>query len=340
MPTTEHRILDAALKALQRTAGLHAQIHAAPASHDRAAEAVVEFTANRRKYCFRAEVKTVDRFATPAMIKAQGTAEREQPLLVAPYITREVAERCRQLDLPFIDTAGNAYFEGPGLLVYVVGQARPADLHQDSFRALNPAGLQIAFALLCRPDLIRTTYREIAARAGVALGTVGPVLKDLEARGFLRFRRKGDRKLLDSERLVQEWVTHYPVTLRPKLNPRRFQGEAGRLQQAGLVQHNAYWGGEPAAERLTRYLKPAHFTIYAREPIAKLIAAGKLRADATGNVEILYAFWNLDTDKEFPDVVPAVLAYADLLATHDDRNAEAARMIYEQRIAPTFGPAK
>ena len=190
MPTTEHRILDAALKALKRVTGLHAQIHAAAAGQDRAADAIIELTTTRRKYCFRAEVKTVDRFATPAMIKAQGTAEREQPLLVAPYITREVAERCRQLDLPFIDTAGNAYLEGQGLLVYVVGQARPAELRQDSFRALNPAGLQIAFALLCRPDLIRTTYREIAARAGVALGTVGPVLKDLEARGFLRFRRE------------------------------------------------------------------------------------------------------------------------------------------------------
>jgi len=41
---------------------------------------------------------------------------REPPLLVAPYITREIAERCRQLGLPFLDTAGNAYLEAPGPL--------------------------------------------------------------------------------------------------------------------------------------------------------------------------------------------------------------------------------
>jgi hypothetical protein len=176
------------------------------------------------------------------MVKARLKDLRKHPLLVAPYITREIAARCRDLHLPFIDTAGNAYLEGPGLLIYVVGQPRPAELKQDRFRALNPAGLHITFALLCRPELIRANYREIAAAARVALGTVGPVMKDLEARGFLRLKTATGRDLLDPERLLQEWVTHYPTTLRPKLNPRRFQADAEQLHQAKIDQHNAYWG--------------------------------------------------------------------------------------------------
>jgi hypothetical protein len=340
MTTNEQRILHAAGQALKRTTGLDAEIHPIPAGQNRAADAIFELAMNQRKHRFRAEVKAVDRFETPALIKAQGKAHREPTLLVAPYITREVAERCRQLHLPFIDTAGNAYLEAPGLLVYVIGNNKPAELRQGQFRALNPAGLQIAFALACQPKLVQTTYREIAACAGVALGTVGPVMKDLEARGYLRFQKEPDRKLLDPERMVEEWVTHFPITLRPKLNPRRFRADTERLQQADLLHQNAYWGGEPAAEKLTRYLKPAQFTIYAREPIAKLIAAGRMRADPTGNVEILDTFWNFDRDKEFPDVVPPVLAYADLLATHDGRDVEAARMIYEQRIASAFHPTK
>ena len=74
--------------------------------------------------------------------------------------------------------------------------------------------------------------------------------------------------------------------------------------------------------------------------MAKLIGAGRMRADPTGKVEILDAFWNFDPEKKFPDVVPPILVYADLLATHAGRDAEAARMIYEQRIAPAFHPAK
>lgn len=176
--------------------------------------------------------------------------------------------------------------------------------------------------------------------AGVALGTVGPVIQDLEARGYLRFRKGLGPKLVDPERMIEEWVTHYPVALRPKLKPRRFQAEAERLKQMDPVPAKAYWGGEPAAEKLTGYLKPAQFTIYAREPVTKLVAAARMRADATGNVEILNIFWNFEADPEFPGVVPPLLAYADLLATHDGRNTEAARMIYEQRLAPAFHIAK
>ena len=338
--TTERRLLDAARQALKRITGIDAEIHPAPIGQDRGAGAVVDLQVGRRKHRFRTEVKVVDRFATPALIKAQSRKRHDPILLVAPFIAREVAERCRQLHLPFLDTAGNAYFEEPGLFIYVVGQPRPAERREGNFRALKPAGLQIAFALACRPALLQTTYREIAAQAGVALGTVGPVLKDLEARGYVRFQRGLDRRLLDRERMIEEWVTHYPVTLRPKLNPRRFRADAERLRQTDLVRQNAYWGGEPAAEKLTRYLKPAQFTIYAREPIARLVAAARMRADVTGNVELLDAFWNFEADKDFPDVVPPMLAYADLLATHEGRNAEAARMIYEQQIAPAFDIAK
>ena len=332
--TIEHRVLRAAGQALKRTTGIEAAIHEV----NRAPE--LDLMMGRRKYRFRAEVKTIDRFATPGLIKAQTRRRREPVLLVAPFITREVAEYCRQLHLPFIDTAGNAYLEAPGLLIYVVGQGRPAAALTANLRALNPAGLRIAFAILCQPALLQTTYRKIAAMAGVALGTVGPVIQDLEARGYLRFRKGLGPKLVDPERMIEEWVTHYPVALRPKLNPRRFQAEAERLKQMDPVPAKAYWGGEPAAEKLTGYLKPAQFTIYAREPVTKLVAAARMRADATGNVEILNIFWNFEADPEFPGVVPPLLAYADLLATHDGRNTEAARMIYEQRLAPAFHIAK
>jgi hypothetical protein len=335
MTTQEHRVLETALTALHQTTGLAARMLRI-VRRDRAGDAIVEVKTGRRKYRFAAEVKTVDRFETPAMVKARLKDLRKKPLLVAPYITREIAERCRDLHLPFIDMAGNAYLEGPGLLIYAIGQPRPPELRQARFRALKPAGLRITFALLCRRKLIRANYRDIAAAARVALGTVGPVMKDLEARGFVRVKTGTEQTILDPERLLQEWVTHYPATLRPKLNPRRFQGNPEQLLQTKIAQHNAYWGGEVAAEKLTHFLKAAHFTIYAREPITKLVAANRMRADHAGNVEILDAFWDFDTGPGDAGLAPPVLVYADLLATNDGRNAEAAKLIYEQRIEPTF----
>jgi hypothetical protein len=340
MTIHEHRVLETAITTLHQTTGFGARVLPEIAGQNGVGDAIIEVETDRRKYCFAAEVKNVDRFETPAMVNARLKDLRMRPLLVAPYITREIAERCRDLHLPFIDTAGNAYLEGPGLLIFVVGQPRPAELRQDRFRALKPAGLHTTFALLCRPELIRANYREIAAAARVALGTVGPVMKDLEARGFLRLKTGTERDLLDQERMLQEWVTHYPTTLRPKLNPRRFQADPAQIHQIKIKQHNAYWGGEVAAEKLTHFLKPAHFTIYAREHVAKLVAANRMRADRTGNVEILDAFWDFDNGPDEAGIAPPVLVYADLLATNDGRNAEAARLIYEQRIEPTFHHAK
>jgi hypothetical protein len=259
MTTQEERILDTAVVALERTMEINARVHPVTVGRHRETDAIIEVETDRYKHRFGAEVKTVDRFATPEMLKAQGQALHDPPLLVATYITREVAEHCRQLRLPFIDTAGNAYLEVAGLLVCVVGQARPVEPRQANFRALNPAGLKLTFALLCRLRLLDNNDRYIATAAGMALGTVGADMKDLEARGFFNLEtHTHSRKLLDPKRMLEEWATHYPITLRPKLNLGRFRADAERLQHTALAPLNAYWGGEPAAEKLTRYFKPAH----------------------------------------------------------------------------------
>jgi hypothetical protein len=336
----ERQVLETALNALHHTTGLRARKLPGKAPTQQGADALVEIKADHRQHQFLVVVKNVDRFQTPAIVKAHLANLRKPILLVAPYITRETAERCRDMHLPFIDTAGNVYLEAPGLHVYVAGQQRPPELKQERFRALNAAGLQITFALLCRPELIRGTYREIATAAEVAVGTVGPVIKDLEARGLVRFEPREQRHLLDPQRLLQEWATHYPTRLRPKLNPRRFQVGAELLPHLDLTQHHAYWGGEIAAQRLTRHLKPATFTIYAQEPITKLVAASRMRADRNGNTEILGIFWGFGACPDYPDLVPPVLTYADLLATNDGRNTEVAKLIYEQRIEPTFHHAE
>ena len=84
------------------------------------------------------------------------------------------------------------------------------------------------------------------------------------------------------------------------------------------------------------HVQPQTATIYAPETPRQLIVDRKLKADANGDVEILDVFWNLQPTALIQDVVPPVLAYADLMATTDGRNHEAAKMIYERFIGPAF----
>ncbi len=111
---------------------------------------------------------------------------------------------------------------------------------------------------------------------------------------------------------------------------------------------HGYWGGEIAAQRLTNYLKPATCTLYIEpkqddpqpaKALTRFVATNRLRADAQGDVEILDAFWNLPANTNYPDVVPPILAYTDLIATLDPRNIEVAKLIREKYVDDAFRKA-
>src|SRR5262249_35510728 len=152
----------------------------------------------------------------------------------------------------------------PDLYVFVKGEKRPKNAAAMGTRGGGTAtALRVVFALLCRPDLLNAPYREIVDAAGVALGALGWVFFDLAERRYVGgATRKGNRRLLDPNGLFDEWVTNYPIKLRPKLNPRRYKTPNTDWWKAVQLPKGAYWGGEVAADRFTNYLKPATFTIY------------------------------------------------------------------------------
>lgn len=338
-PRRDQELLEQALEAFTRTTRLATRVIAREVPNDRGLGrfvigAIVEIEANHVKHQFTAEIKFVDRFETLINLKAQGERARNPLVIIAPYIATRTAQKCRELDLCFIDTAGNAFINTPGLFIFVTGNRHFEAPLQTNIRTNNAAALKIMFAILCRPELVKATYRELARVAGTALGTVGPVIKNLARRRFVTTGLTEKRHLLEPWKMLEEWIAFYPAVLRPKLKPRRFRAtEKGWQQRVPLQAFNAFWGGEVAAEILTHYLRPEIFTIYTHRNPAKLIAECRFRADINGDIEILEAFWN---EGEIPtpkvDVVPPILAYADLMTTTHGRNLEAAKLLYDRFI--------
>ena len=339
------------LATLARTAGVAGRIvpivpPAAQTAERHRPDAVIEFMVEQNAHRYAVEAKAhVDRLAALGHIKQQLGRYDLRGLLFAPYITATIARKCRELDLEFLDTVGNAYLNLPDLRIYITGE-KPSGATTTAM-GKTPGGtataLRVVFALLCKPELLNAPYREIVAAARVAMGAIGRVFYDLDERGYLAGgEKKRNRRFVERERLFEEWVAHYPVRLRPKLNTRRFHAEnTAWWRDADLQPFGAYWGGEVAAERLTHYLKPSYCTIYikpepAQQALPKLVAAHRLRADPQGNIEIRDAFWNLPDNPAHPDVAPAILVYAELVATHDPRNLEAAKLIREQYLDDGF----
>jgi hypothetical protein len=255
-------------------------------------------------------------------------------LLVTKYVNTQMAEQFRLDGIEFIDTAGNAFINQPAIYIFVKGNRPPEDVTTTPLkRAFKPAGLRIIYNFLCNPDFENKPYREIAGATGVALGTVGWIMKELKDLGFLLDMGKRGNKLTQRENLLQRWITAYPEQLRAKLILGRYRGEYGWWQQKKLDPMAAQWGGEVAAERLTHYLKPEVVTIYTATPqLNHLLFENRLRKDPEGDVEILERFWKPVEMWQYEDLVHPILVYADLLATGNQRNIETAKMIYEQHI--------
>jgi hypothetical protein len=350
LPAYEIKLLDDALAAFTRTTGFPATIvrHAPEHRTGRRPDAAIKIEANGRVFHFFVEIKAIDRGVALAAAKHQLEPYGKQGMLVTPYLTPELANHCRQqLDLNFIDAAGNAYVRGPGLFVFVRGERIAA--HRATAIGGRGGGtataLRVVFALLCKPELVNAPYRDIVAAADVALGAVGWVFFDLQQRGYIAGGlQMRNRRLLERTRVLDEWVTNFPIKLRPKLHTRRFHAPDPGWWQHVRLEPGARWGGEVAAARLTDYLKPAAYTIYLNpqqggETLAALVKRHRLRADANGNVEVLDAFWNFDAPGTPLDLVPPLLVYADLMATLDPRNLEVAKRIRTEHLEDAVGRA-
>jgi len=290
------------------------------------------------------------RLARRRILKAEGVAallefgkRGRYPLLVAvPHVDAAAAERARELGLAFIDMAGNAHLRGPGLFVFVTGRRPPAKPRPTRApRALTPAGLKVVFALLLRPQLADARLRDIATETGVALGTVAAVMEDLTARGHVTPPGGDKRRLVEARRLAEEWTLFYPARLRPKLVRGRFAApDVAWWEKARIPQGRGVFGGEVAADRLTGHLKPARVTLYVWGAPDEVILANRLRPDARGGVEVLEAFWTpIEDEAAVRQTAPPLLVYADLMATGDPRNLEAARLVRERYLRGTVDPA-
>jgi hypothetical protein len=279
-----------------------------------------------------AEVKRTLRPATLGPILHQIRGRAETLLLVTDHVTPPLADELRAQGVEFIDTAGNAFLNQPPLLVFVKGQRRPAqEPGLERGRAFTATGLQVLFALLARPELFGRPYREIAAAAKVAHGTVGWVMAELPGLGYLA-KVRGHRRLVNGQRLLDQWTEAYARTLRPRLLLGRFRGgiEALRDPAAGWPE-GLLIGGELAAARLTRHLRPGTGTLYAEAIDPSVVVKFKLKADPGGNVDFRRRFWAFTGDE--PDLAPTLLVYADLLAIGDARCLETAQLLRDPLLA-------
>ncbi len=343
MARKEAELLRAAVRTLEAY-GIPAKIEREPRTRTEGrarADAAFDLVLAGKHQTFLVEAK---RWLTPGTLGHAATRLRDlgkNAILVTDYVTPQVAEKLKELDIAFVDAAGNAYLHRPPVMIWVVGR-KPEVTRQRvrAGRAFQPTGLKLVFALLCRPGLVNAGFREIATFAGVAHGTVGGVLGDLKETGYLvetGNKRTRVRRLRNPRKLLIQWAEAYGRTLYPQLLMGRYQTtEPNWWKKLDAAKYKVLLGAEPAAAIATRYLRPGVVTLYAEGLPARLMADYRLRKSEEGNIELRRRFWPFNHEWEHPNLAPPVLIYADLLATADARCIETAQLVYDRYLARFF----
>jgi hypothetical protein len=252
-------------------------------------------------------------------------------ILVTDFVSPTIADKLRELNISFFDANGNAFFNEPEFYIFINSRGRTLNVSNPKPSLIFQAsGLQLLFVLLSIPNSENKTYRELAEMSGVSLGTVSEVMNALIAELYL-VKQAEKRTLFRKDGLMKRWVQSFSEVLCPRLFEAQFEAEdVNWWKETGLAKVTACWGGEVAADILTSYLNPTKALIYVKGSPLSLVKEYKLRGVRGGNVKIRRKFWNFN---ESDIIAPPLLVYADLLATAESRNLEAAQIIYDEHLA-------
>lgn len=337
----EADIVYQALTSLQALTGIEVAMQPVSGEADYCIELQVQESTHR----FVAVVKRHIQQRMVGLVIHQLTGASQQSdhrLLITDRVSPSVGELLREQGMCYLDTAGNCYLTAGDLLVLIQGQRlRRSPGATRPIRAFNKAGLKLIFTLLQRPDRVNETYRTLATLAGVSLGAMEYIITDLEQLGYVVTVVQGRRRLKNVNDLLDKWVAGYVETLRPRLIRGTFrpldQNWNQRWKQVELDPTRTVWGGEPAADLVTGYLKPQRFTLYTRDDLSTLMQQVRMVPDPTGSIEVLEMFWTPDHfQQEGPEsqqpVAPVLIMYADLIASAHTRAIETARLLYDAHL--------
>ena len=285
----------------------------------------------------KAEVRAANKGLVYAHIKETSEKTQRPIVVVAKFIASDIAKEFREKGTNYIDVAGNGYIKNDNLVIFITGQKPQTALKTNQTRAFQEAGIKLIFNLLSDPKNLTVSYRELAEKTGIAIGSVSNVMKELESSGFI-LKTNSKRVLKNKPELLKRWVLAYNDVLRPRLVKRRMRfAEKTKYKEWKSVlkishEGNFLWSGEPAGAILTKYLKPAAFTLYTDKNWQECAKLFNMIPDENGDIEIMTIFWAVENYKNDKQTVPPIIAYTDLINTGLDRNIETANLILQNEL--------
>lgn len=260
-------------------------------------------------------------------------------LVVTRHLKRNVAQALRQDGIPHVDAAGNCYLAlERDHVAWIEGRMpAPVDGVGRAGRGMGVAGYRVEFTLLAQPALLQEPARTIADVAGVGKTAVTNLFDRLKQQGRL-VETGGQRRFVDRDRILQEWLAGYDAVVRPRELVGTFDAPEGndfeRLEErlrADDAWGTVRWGvgGALAAYHWTRHWKGDNVTLHVGDFTADLRRRLKLQPARRGNIHVLRVNAMPEIDPETHLAHP-LLVYAELMTENTARAQETAGLVREQ----------
>jgi len=268
---------------------------------------------------------------------------QHEPLLLADYISENLAAQLREHAIAYFDCVGNGSLWAAPFFYEVSGRKRKAARLLPN-RSQQAAGAKIIFQLLKQPHLAAATYRDIAAAANVALGAIGAVLKELRGQHLLLGSGAGGC-IGDMTALRQLWERAYLGRLRPGLHIERCSlSSPWRLEELPTLireQHledEVLLGGKLAASFYCENVVADSAVLHmARKGALKQMLRLRLVPDAAGPITVIERFAANDVfEQRSPENLQLAdprLVRAELLFADDEQQVELAETIARLYLA-------
>ncbi len=295
----------------------------------------LEYKGNTQTYYVELK-KEIREYQLPKLFQLK---EQYNPFMViAEKIFPKIKDALIEKGIAYIDLYGNIHIENENILLKIEGKGKKYIQKDKQGRSFTKSGLKALLLFLTNKSVINDTYRDIAEKADIGRGNVQYILEGLIYEGFALPLNEKELKLTNMEQLLQKWIVAYNEKLKPALKIGNFRfnnpNDFTHWKKISLEKTQTQWGGEPAGNIYTKFLQPEVLTLYTNEKKAELMKKYRLIPDPDGNVYVYQKFWKeVESAK---NVVPPIIAYADLLATGKKRCIETAQKLYEQHIENTL----
>lgn len=297
------------------------------------------------KFVFELKTQAEPRFVRMAAAQIKSylqNIENTYGILIAPYLSENSRQLCKEAGIGCVDLAGNAFLSFRNIFIDKSGIPNPFSVARVSKSIFFPKSSRILRVLLSDPSR-RWNVEKISQESGISIGLASRVKKALLAEEWIREENR-IFYLVKPDEALDQWSENYSYE-----KNRLFFFYSGLTQEqidAGIKKEcnrrNYRYGLAlfSGARKIAPFVRFLRFFSYIDGNIEDIADALKLKKVESGaNVALLQpyddgVFYGLQ-DINCIKVVSDIQLYLDL-KSYKGRGEEAAQAIFEQRIKPKW----